>query len=552
MNKRHKISAAPKPERKQTWGFFSPLMRRILVVNMIALGILGGGILYLDQFRENLINHRIEELKNDAQIIAGALGESPSLGPASTEIEFLPARRIIDRLVGPTETRARLFATDGELVLDSLYIDPGRSILILPLPALDEEPPLSEVVLDWINTALEKLTINPDWQPYIEHPEQTAEDYEEVVAALQGETTVRIRTLEDGNFMITVATPVQRFRRVLGSLMLSADTSEIRGIIFQERLTILKIFALSLGVTLLLSFFLAGTIARPIHRLARAADAVRKGIGRTAALKKFSNRRDEIGALSRSLSDMTETLHKQIDAVESFAADVAHELKNPLSSLRSAVETMQRTEDKVVCKKLLTIIQEDVLRLDRLISDISDASRLDAELSRSEMGPVDFGMLVQTIVETYQTTGKTNPHRFEFKTPKAGTYKVNGMEVRLGQVVYNLLDNAISFTPKKGTITIKLSKKKGIIEFSVEDGGPGLPPEAEEKIFNRFYSERPRKEAFGIHSGLGLSIARQIVEAHFGTIHAENIYAEAAKTKGKGNPKEPPITGARFVVRLPE
>jgi len=406
--------------------------------------------------------------------------------------------------------------------------------------------------LDWINTGLEKLTTNPDWPPYEEHPNQSAEDYGEVVAALQGETTIRVRTLESGNFIITVATPVQRFRRVLGSLMLSADTSEIREIIFEERLTILKIFGLSLGVTLLLSFFLASTIARPIHRLARAADAVRKGIGRTTALKNFSRRRDEIGALSRSLSDMTDTLHKQIDAVESFAADVAHELKNPLSSLRSAVETMQHTGDKDVREKLLAIIQEDVLRLDRLISDISNASRLDAELSRSEMGPVDLGMLVQTIVETYQTTGKANIHKFEFKTPKAGTYKVTGIDGRLGQVVYNLLDNAISFTPKGGVIAIKLSRKKGIIEFSVEDQGPGLPPEAEEKIFNRFYSERPRKEAFGIHSGLGLSISRQIVEAHFGTIHAENVYAEAPKVRAKGKAKEPVITGARFVVRLPE
>jgi len=550
MSKRHKFPAAPKPERKQTWGFFSPLMRRILAVNMIALGILGGGILYLNQFRDNLMNRRIEDLRIEAEIIAGALGESPTLGPSSTEIDFLSARRIVDRLVGPTETRVRLFSTDGEMILDSLYMDPSRSILIRPLPAPDEDPPLSEKILEWINTSLENLTTNPDWPLYEEHPNQSAGDYEEVLSALKGETAIRVRTLEDGNNIITVATPVQRFRRVLGSLLLSSDTSEIREIVFEERLTIMKIFGLSLGVTLLLSFFLASTIARPIHRLARAADAVRKGIGRTTALKKFSRRRDEIGALSRSLSDMTDTLHKQIDAVESFAADVAHELKNPLSSLRSAVETMQHTEDLEVRKKLLAIIQEDVLRLDRLISDISSASRLEAELSRSKMSPVDLGKLVETIIETYETTGKANSHKFDFKTPKAGTYKVNGIDGRLGQVVYNLLDNAISFTPKGGIIKIKLSKKKGIIEFSVEDQGPGLPPEAEEKIFNRFYSERPRKEAFGTHSGLGLSISRQIVEAHFGTIHAENVYNGAPKTKGK--PAEPVITGARFVVRFPE
>jgi len=334
--------------------------------------------------------------------------------------------------------------------------------------------------------------------------------------------------------------------------MLSRDTSDIREIIFEERFAILKIFGLSLGITLLLSIFLAGTIARPIHRLAKAADAVRKGVGRVEALKRFSGRRDEIGALSRSLSDMTDSLHKQIDAVESFAADVAHELKNPLSSLRSAVETIQRTNDKTIQKKLLEIVQEDIRRLDRLITDISDASRLDAELSRAKMKAVDFGMVVATIVETYQNPGKAKTARLEFKAPKIGTYMVTGIESRLGQVVYNLLDNAFSFTPAKGEIRLSLSKRKGILELSIDDEGPGLPPEAEEKIFERFYSERPKEEAFGTHSGLGLSISRQIVEAHSGILHGENRYREAEKKKAKGKPKAPKIIGVRFVVRLPE
>ncbi|MEE8258256.1 MAG: sensor histidine kinase, partial [Sphingomonadales bacterium] len=446
MAKMTNMPAPLKPAKKQTWGLFSPLMRRILAVNMFALVILGGGILYLDQFRENLINRRIEDLTVQAKIISGALGESPTLGPESSALELANARQTINRLVGPSNTRARLFSPEGELILDSRFMDPSRSILVLPLPDPEENPPLDKVILNWINDTLDSWTTNQDWDPYVEHPRQSAGDYDEVLTALNGETTAAVYALEDGNLLITVATPVQRFRRVLGGLMLSRDTSDIREIIFEERLAILKIFGLSLGITLLLSIFLAGTIARPIHRLAKAADAVRKGVGRVEALKRFSGRRDEIGALSRALSDMTDSLHKQIDAVESFAADVAHELKNPLSSLRSAVETIQRTNDKTIQKKLLEIVQEDIRRLDRLITDISDASRLDAELSRAKMKAVDFGMVVATIVETYQNPGKAKTAKLKFKAPKAGTYMVTGIESRLGQVVYNLLDNAFSFT----------------------------------------------------------------------------------------------------------
>lgn len=549
MPSSNKKTDDPKPQRRKSWGVFSPLMRRIMAVNMFALIILGGGILYLDQFRENLINRRIEDLKIQAEIIAGALGESPTLGPESRTIEFIPARRIIDRLVGPTNTRARLFAPGGDLILDSLYLDPSRSILVVPLPSPDDKPPYTERALGWFNTALDSLTQNPLPAPYMERPQQVAADYAEVVSALSGEPMVELRSLEKGIVIITVAVPVQRFRRVLGALMLSADTSEIRDIIFEERISILKIFGISLGITLLLSFFLASTIARPIYRLARAADGVRKGSGRTESLKRFSTRRDEIGALSRALSEMTETLHKQIDAMESFAADVAHELKNPLTSLRSAVETMQRTNNKAVRQKLLVIVQEDVRRLDRLISDISDASRLDAELSRSKMEELDFGMMVQTIVEAYSSTAKPKTPEIVFKEPKPGAFMVNGIEERLGQVVYNLLDNAISFTPETGKISLSLAKRKDFLEFIVDDEGQGLPVKAEEKIFDRFYSERPKKEAFGIHSGLGLSISRQIIFAHDGTIHAENRHQSVEK--GKQRPKKRNVIGARFILRLP-
>lgn len=545
MNREAKNQPELKPRGRQHWGLFSPLMRRILAVNMIALGILGGGILYLNQFRESLIERRIEDLRVEAQIIAGALGESASLGPESRTIEFVPARQIIDRLVGPTKTRARLFAPGGQLILDSRYLDPSRSILVLPLPAPDEPEPWHVRVGHWVNDFLNAFSAERNLPPYVERPRQQAADYPEVVSALKGETEVRRRALEEGITIITAAAPVQRFRRVLGALMLSTDTREIQAIVNEERLTILKIFGISLAITLLLSIFLAGTIARPIHRLASAADEVKKGIGRADSLKRFSGRRDEVGALSRSLSEMTEALHRQINAVESFAADVAHEMKNPLSSLRSAVETLQRTSDKEVRRKLLRIIDEDVRRLDRLITDISDASKLDAELSRSQMEEVDFGELVKAIAETYSATRKAGRAEITFNPPKPGRIVIRGIEGRLGQVVYNLLDNALSFTPASGKIQISLAKKKGYAELVVDDNGPGLALGAEEKIFSRFYSERPKKEAFGTHSGLGLSISRQIVEAHGGTIRAEN---RLEKSKKKDKPK---VLGARFVVRLP-
>jgi two-component system, OmpR family, sensor histidine kinase ChvG len=542
--------AAPAPARSHG-GVFSPLMRRILAVNMIALGILGGGILYLNQFRENLITRKIDDLRVQAEIIAGALGESASLGPESQNIDFNTARQVIDRLVGPTRTRARLFAPGGALVLDSLFLDPSRAILVVPLPPPDEEAPWNERALAAFNRFLDSLTMGPRLSPYVERPRQQATDYPEAVGALMGETRTQIRSTGEGAAVITAAAPVQRFRRVLGVLMLSTDTAEIQDIIQEERLTILKVFGISLAVTLLLSLFLGGTIARPIRRLSAAADEVRRGIGRPGAFARYAGRRDEVGTLSRSLADMTAALHRQIDAVERFAADVAHELKNPLSSLRSAVETIEATQDPKVREKMAAIVQADIRRLDRLISDISDASRLDAELSRAHMEKVDFGALVAGIVSGYRANEGGRKAEIVFAAPKPGAFTVKGIESRLGQVVYNLLDNALSFTPAGKSITLTLARKKGMLEFAVEDEGPGLPDGAEEKIFNRFYSERPKKEAFGTHSGLGLSIARQIVEAHGGTIRAENRLESAPKAKGRKRGAEPKVAGARFIVRLP-
>lgn len=537
--------------RQRRWrAGLSPLMRRILAVNLIALLILAGGILYLTEFRSSLIEQRLERLVVEARTIAGAIGESATGGPEASGIEIEEAQRIIARLAGPTRTRARLFGRSGSLAVDSRFLPATQAITAEPLPPIEERRVIETHLTDLLDRLLDNLAPNPVFPRYRERAEQRAEDYVEVVSALAGEAATERRMLEEGTILLSAAVPVQRFRRVLGALMLTADTGEIEELIRAEQLTILKVFAASLGATLLLSLFLASTIARPINRLAAAAETVRRNIGRDAQLPQLE-RKDEIGDLSRALSDMTAALYRQIDAIESFAADVAHELKNPLSSLHSAVESLERADKPEIKARLLAIIKEDVHRIDRLISDISDASRLDAELSRGRMEPVDMGELVSTVLRertARQAGDKTGP-TLRCEGCETPLLIVRGLESRLMQVVTNLLENAISFSPDSGEILLRLTRRNAWVRLSVEDDGPGLPKGAERKIFQRFYSERPDKEAFGRHSGLGLSICRQIVEAHGGEIWAENRLSDPAPDASDGG--EPAILGARFVVRLP-
>ena len=344
--------------------------------------------------------------------------------------------------------------------------------------------------------------------------------------------------------MLSVAVPVQRYRQVLGGLMLSKGGDDVARAVEARRGDILIVFGIALAVTVLLSFYLAGTIARPIRRLARAADQVRYGQGRVYEIPDFTHRGDEIGDLSSALREMTNALWARLDAIEGFAADVSHEIKNPLSSLRSAVETVSRVKDPDQQRRLMSIIVEDVERLDRLISDISDASRLDAELSRAEMEEVDIGLLLRTLVEVHEVSGvgeaDGNRPQFDLAVPEGMPILIQGMEGRLGQVFRNIIANAVTFSPPSGKIRLSVRRREGMFDVVVEDEGPGLPEGKLEAVFDRFYSERPAEEKFGTHSGLGLSISKQIVEAHGGKIQAENRYAPDGR-----------ILGARFVVSLP-
>lgn len=538
----------------------SKLTRRILAINAIALATLVGGVFYLDQFRQGLIDARIQNLRIEGEIIAGALSEAATSGPEARALEVRPASQILARLVVPAEIRARLFAVNGRMLVDSRDLAVGNLIVTKKLPPVGTWEALWKKIANTFHKGVDALAAKEDLPPYTEELNQRAEQYPEVMAALGGDADVMMRVTEQGVTIITVAVPVQRLRRVLGGLLLSKDTADIDRMVRKERVEILKIFGISLGVTLLLSTFLASTIARPIRLLAEAADRVRPGRGRNVEIPDFTHRKDEIGELSHALHDMTQALFRQLDAVEAFAADVSHEIKNPLTSLRSALETLGRTKDPVNQQKLMAIMESDVERLNRLITDISAASRLDAQMSRAHMEPVDLVALLKDMVEVYQATAKpgTPPLTLVLPSePRLKVVRVLGIDSALGQVIRNLVDNAFSFSPPGRPVTVTLRRRGPEVEISVEDEGPGIRPDKLTDIFDRFYSERPSGESFGKHSGLGLAICKRIVEAHGGEIFAENRRPQPSApgafgdNGGDGNGSDAPGGGARFVVRLP-
>lgn len=523
----------------------SPLIRPILAINLLALVLLGGGLLYLDDYRKGLIQAEIENLRTQALIVASALAEgaidTAAIDPPALQPDV--SRQLLRRLVSAMNTRARLFGVNGELIADTrILVGPGGLVQIRELPPPHSGNWAKRLLFDLYDWVVARLPARGDPPPYQELAFQSAADYDEARLALRGETSAVVRVADDRSLVISVAVPVQRYKQVLGALMLSRGGADIERAMRTVRFDILRIFLVALAVTVLLSLYLANQIARPVRRLAAAADRVRRGTGRAPEpIPDFTRRGDEIGELSAALREMTEALWRRIDAIERFAADVAHEIKNPLSSLRSAVETASRVTNPDQQRRLMQIIQEDVQRLDRLITDISDASRLDAELSRAETAPVEIDRMLSALVEMHEATrAAPDAARLTLTVVGAGGLKVPGIDSRLVQVFRNLIANAISFSPPGGTIAMRAFRDGRFVAVTVEDEGPGIPEGKERAIFERFYSERPQGEKFGTHSGLGLSISKQIVEAHRGTIRAEN------RLDGEGR-----VVGARFVVRLP-
>lgn len=549
---------------------FSSLTRRIVFFNLVALVVLVGGIMYLNQFREGLIDARVESLLTQGEIIAGAISASASVDtnsitidpekllelqagesitplPSDEDLEFPIIQErvapVLRRLISPTRTRARLFDADADLLLDSRHLYSGGQVLRFDLPPVDPETlSTAETINTWFNRLLQPS----DLPLYKEPPGGNGSIYPEVMNALTGVRGAVVRVTEKGELIVSVAVPVQRFRAVLGVLLLSTQAGDIDKIVHAERLAIIRVFGVAALVNVILSLLLSSTIANPLRRLAAAAIRVRRGAKEREEIPDFSSRQDEIGNLSIALREMTSALYDRIAAIENFAADVSHELKNPLTSLRSAVETLPlaRTEDSK--KRLLDIIQHDVRRLDRLISDISDASRLDAELARSDAKKVDLEKLLGDLVDiSRQVRGSKKPVLLDFvvdrkDNPKAN-FIVSGYELRIGQIITNLIENARSFVPEpNGRIIVRLTRSRSRCLVTVEDNGPGIQAEDIDRIFERFYTDRPEGEDFGQNSGLGLSISRQIAEAHSGTLKAENIVGKDGR-----------VIGARFTLSLP-
>jgi two-component system sensor histidine kinase ChvG len=562
---------------RHSWQFFvtqsfSSLTRRIVFLNVFGLLALVSSVLQFSQVRAGLIEASVRSLLVQGEMIAGGIAGAATVENDSTitvdpsrlldmppgetygpsddygiEFSINPERvgPLLRRLVLPTNTRARIYGSDGALIIDSRNVgarsDVLGSDLPSPAPASTEKPGLIERTVIAIRSWLSR----GDLPRYYELGSD-GKGYPEVVQALSGHNASAVRADDHGRVIVSVAVPVQRFRAVRGVLLLSTQGGDIDQRIEAERSKVVKTGLIAACVMGFLSILLASTIAGPVRRLSEAAELVRRRITGRVDIPDFTRRRDEIGHLSGALRDMTSALYSRIAAIESFAADVAHELKNPLTSLRSAVETLPLAKTDESRTRLLTVIQHDVRRLDRLISDISDASRLDAEMQRQVAAPVDLVKLLKTVTAVANEVQRDKPVEaaLAFEGGSTMGFMVPGHDSRLSQVINNLIDNARSFSPPGGNVRITCRRFRTEVEITVDDDGPGINPEAMEKIFERFYTDRPH-QGFGQNSGLGLSISLQIVEAHGGRLWAENRIAPA------GANETPRVLGARFIVRLP-
>lgn len=518
---------------------FSSLTWRIVTLNLVALAVLVTGIVYLNQWRAGLIDARIQSLRVQGEIMAAAIAASATVdsdviqvdpdkllelksGAASSLSYFDPSLEfpinpervapLLRNLVTPTKTRARIYDQSGFMILDSASLY-SRGTVLRTGQAVKTS--------DWWSTVMSWVP-GDDFPPYQEYGASEGRRYPEVASALGGSPADVVRVDANNQLVISVAVPVQRVRATVGVLLLSTQPGEIDSIVASERWGVLRIALVAATVTIILSLLLAGTIAGPLRRLAAAAERVQTSISSREEIPDFSYRTDEVGHLSRALRSMTSALYNRIEAIERFAADVAHELKNPLTSLRSAVETLPRAKREEDRERLNAIIQHDVRRLDRLISDISNASRLDAELARESAEPVDVEKLADAIVSMQNDLASSRQVSVVLdKRQRRLPATAVGHDSRLAQVFNNLIDNAVSFSPADGTVTVAVATDEESITVTVTDEGPGIRGDIS-RIFQRFYTDRPDGEHFGDHSGLGLSISKQIIDAHRGKITAHN------------------------------
>jgi two-component system sensor histidine kinase ChvG len=507
------------PERL-FWTRRVALTTRILAVNIIALALLAGSLFYLDSIRNQLLAERFRLARAEAEVTARALAIATSA----------ERRTLIDEIGRQQHLRLRLYNGKGDLVADSFAL--GAPSFRFADPAGE---PWYQQAARGLDRGMDFILGAPPIEDYVEPARTDARSWPEIAQALvTGMTAVHQRRAPDRTPVISAASPLGKSGFVLLTTRNATDvTQKIR----DARQTLAIIVGAALGISILLSLFLARTIVQPLRSLVRAAVRVRLGRDRSVVVPRLPERRDEIGMLARAFSDMTNALRRRIDAVESFAADVAHEIKNPLASLRSALESLEKVEDPELRRQLTDIAAHDVRRIDRLVTEIADVSRIDAELSRTAFESVDMAMLVASVLEARAKREANGGCTVSISSRGSGSSRVSGHAPQLERVLENLLDNAVSFSPPGGAIDVGLATEEGRVEIGIADHGPGIPPEAREKVFERFHSLRPASEDFGHHSGLGLAIARAIVEAHDGSLKA------LERSEG-GN-------GVRLVIDLP-
>jgi len=518
------VTATARPEREEASPQSSPsrIGRLIVILNLAGLAVLIGGALLLNELRQGLVEARIQSLRTEGQLIANVIDRAATVGDPEPLLVADQASDILQSLSMPRSERVRLFDAEGRTIADSF------------------------VAADRVETSELPRALKPGEKPFAfpgfappPKPSDTKELDREIAVALTGNATSGVRISDSGGGkVVSVSIPIEHVRDVVAVLTLEA--SDVDQIITAERMALLPFIFIAVAVNLFSSFAFTRFIAHPVRRLSRAADSVRLSQARAIALPDIADRKDELGDLAQSLEAMTHTLSERMEAIERFAADVAHEIRNPLTSIRSAVETLELVQDPNARARLLAILKQDVGRLDRLITDISNASRLDAELSREPSRPVSLSRLLGDLTQLYDAIRREDEPHVRLISDERDTFTVPGREVPLGQVFRNLVDNARSFSPPDGEVRVILSRDRGRVNVAVEDDGPGMPQESLETVFDRFYTSRPPGAAFGGNSGLGLSIARQIIEAHGGQIRAENRLGPGGE-----------ITGAKFVVTLP-
>ena len=500
------------------WSGRFSLKHRILALNLLTVLLVALSTIYLDAFRNRLSEERVRQTRLEAAATANALVVAGS------------QRRdaILAAVSRSSRSRLRLYDADGQLISDS-WRTSG--------PTYQLQDPRTQNWTFRVARALDRgfnvLVGAARLEPFVEpQPDRLDAWPEGTTARRTGHPVTMMRNAPDLTPVISAAAPA-------GSSVLlvtsndPAFTRTIRG----QRGFILAAMAVLIAISIFLSAFLARTIVRPLRRLAIAAHRVRQGRSREVNVPRLPSRIDEIGMLARAVSDMSQSLRQRIDSIEAFAADVSHELKNPLASLRSAVDGLERIEDPELRAKLTTVIRDDIARMDRLISDISEAARTDAELARAHFRPVDLGALIEQLAQSWGDRRETGSARIAFARPRKETATVMGKPDRLARALNAILDNAVSFSPPDGLIEIAVSRVGDRVLIRIDDEGPGVPAEAREAIFNRFHSVRPDTENFGRHSGLGLAIAQAIVNGHDGEIDVQD--------------RDDAPSGARFTIRLP-